>query len=188
MNYYISDLHFGQDNIMYLEGRPFKNLEDMEHAFIERWNNCVSDGDTVYVLGDFVLRDEEYLPEYTEKLNGKIVLIRGNHDPEITTPESAACFEKISDYLEIDDCGRHVIMCHYPIPFYKNDYDENTWMLYGHVHNTREYEFMRRLRADLKVSRLNPWRACGNLINVGCMMPWMDYTPRTLDELIESNT
>ena len=27
--------------------------------------------------------------------------------------------------------------------------------------------------------------AKGNFINVGCMMPWMDYTPRTLDEIIE---
>ena len=24
-----------------------------------------------------------------------------------------------------------------------------------------------------------------NIINVGCMMPYMDYTPRTLDELIK---
>lgn len=23
-------------------------------------------------------------------------------------------------------------------------------------------------------------------MNVGCMMPWMDYTPRTLDEIIEA--
>ena len=23
-----------------------------------------------------------------------------------------------------------------------------------------------------------------NMYNVGCMMPWMNYTPRTLDEII----
>ena len=27
----------------------------------------------------------------------------------------------------------------------------------------------------------------GNFINVGCMMPYMDYTPRTLDEIIEGD-
>ena len=27
-----------------------------------------------------------------------------------------------------------------------------------------------------------------NMYNVGCMMPWMDYTPRTLDEIIERYT
>ena len=27
----------------------------------------------------------------------------------------------------------------------------------------------------------------GQLINVGCMMPYMDYTPRTLAELLEAN-
>ena len=25
---------------------------------------------------------------------------------------------------------------------------------------------------------------CGNIYNVGCMKPYMDYTPRTLDEII----
>ena len=25
------------------------------------------------------------------------------------------------------------------------------------------------------------------MFNVGCMLPYMDYTPRTLDEIIQSN-
>ena len=31
-----------------------------------------------------------------------------------------------------------------------------------------------------------PGRATGHFMNVGCMMPWMDYTPRALDEIIEA--
>lgn len=27
----------------------------------------------------------------------------------------------------------------------------------------------------------------GQFINVGCMLPWMDYTPRTVDEIIAGN-
>ena len=29
--------------------------------------------------------------------------------------------------------------------------------------------------------------ARSNFINVGCMMPYMDYTPRTLDEIISGD-
>ena len=49
-------------------------------------------------------------------------------------------------YKEITDGGRHVILSHYPTPFHKADYDLNCWMLYGHVHNTREHDFMQKLR------------------------------------------
>ena len=187
MNYYISDLHFGQDTICQREGRPFRDVEEMDRVLIERWNSRVSGDDTVYVIGDFILKGEEYWGEYLDKLKGRIVLLRGNHDPESFGAETLSRFEKIADYLEIEDAGRHVIMCHYPIPLHKHDYDKNTWMLYGHVHNSREYEFLRRLRKELKATCTNPWRACGNFINVGCLMPWMDYYPRMLDELIANN-
>lgn len=187
MIFYISDLHFGQDTICQREGRPFNNVEEMDRVLIERWNSRVSMDDIVYVIGDFILRGEEYWGEYLDKLKGRIVLLRGNHDPEGFSAETRSHFEKIADYLEIEDAGRHVILCHYPIPLHKHDYDKNTWMLYGHVHNSREYEFLRRLRKELKATCTNPWRACGNFINVGCLMPWMDYYPRTLDELIANN-
>lgn len=38
-------------------------------------------------------------------------------------------------------------------------------------------ELRRRMRGDPQAGR-------GNVYNVGCMMPWMDYAPRTLDDLI----
>ncbi len=94
-------------------------------------------------------------------------------------------FQDIRDYKEIRDGGRRVLMSHYPIPFHKNSWDPDCWMLYGHVHETREYAFMERLRREVTESRKNKGDCVGNWINVGCMMPWMDYTPRTLDELIE---
>ena len=29
------------------------------------------------------------------------------------------------------------------------------------------------------------FKSCAQIYNVGAMMPWMAYTPRTLDELIQ---
>lgn len=187
MNYYISDLHLGQHNICILENRPFGSTEEMDARIIENWNSRVEDEDTVYILGDFVWLSDEHWQPYLTQLRGRKVLIRGNHDPESFSDETAAFFDEIADYKEIYDGERLVILCHYPMPFHKTDYKKNIWMLYGHVHDTREYAYLRRLRAELKATVINPWRAVGNFVNVGCMMPWMDYTPRTLDEIIKCN-
>ena len=50
--FYISDLHFGHDNIIKYDNRPFKNTKEMEEKIIENWNNTVDNDDTVYILGD----------------------------------------------------------------------------------------------------------------------------------------
>ena len=105
MNYYISDLHFGQDTICQREGRPFRDVEEMDRVLIERWNSRVSMDDIVYVVGDFILRGEEYWGEYLDKLKGRIVLLRGNHDPESFSAEtrsetSFAICSRDSKFLE----------------------------------------------------------------------------------------
>ena len=73
-------------------------------------------------------------------------------------------------------------MCHYPIPFYKHDFDEKTYMFYGHVHNTLENQNIERLRNILKLENPSHQR---NFINVGCMMPWMNYYPRTFKQILD---
>lgn len=53
---------------------------------------------------------------------------------------------------------------------------EYGWIhLYGHVHATPEY--YRLLKAMEIVGTKNAY-------NVGCMMEYMDYTPRTLEEIL----
>lgn len=94
-----------------------------------------------------------------------------------------------------DLCGQSVrrraaysIMCHYPILLYKSSYNPDCYMLCGHVHTTRENDFLNKWREELKSSRTMNSHNCGNIINVGCMMPYMGYTPRTLQELIKANS
>ena len=183
MNFYIADLHLGHDKIVEREKRPFRDTTDMDEQLIKNWNSHVTYKDTVYILGDFIFKKNLW-PYYLNRLAGKKVLLRGNHDPATFNNDVRKYFDEITDYKEILDDGRRVIMCHYPIPFHKYDYDRNIWMLYGHVHNTREYKYLQALRQELKDSREYEWHSRGNFINIGCMMPWMDYTPRTLDEII----
>ena len=169
MNYYISDLHIGHENILRFDNRPFADVNEMNNKLIENWNARVRSDDTVYILG------------------GNKVLIRGNHDPKQFSAATKRMFQEITDLKEIKDSGKHVVMCHYPIPFFRASFASTAFMLYGHVHQTIEYEYIAKLRREVKANSTGYGTPNGNFINVGCMMPYMDYTPRTLDEIIEGD-
>jgi calcineurin-like phosphoesterase family protein len=81
----ISDTHFGHTNswekFKLADGsplRPFSSTEEMDETMIERWNAKVSPQDTVYHLGDVVI-NKKSLP-LVRRLNGRKILVRGNHD------------------------------------------------------------------------------------------------------------
>ena len=47
MNYYISDLHIGHENILRFDNRPFADVNEMNNKLIENWNARVRSDDTV---------------------------------------------------------------------------------------------------------------------------------------------
>ena len=158
----------------------------MENVLISNWNLTITNEDTVYILGDFCWGKEPEWIRILDKLNGNKVLIRGNHDLKNMSFNLKNKFADIKDYKEIDDNGRTVIMCHYPILAYKHSFDPNTFMLFGHVHNnTRESHLITQFIKQIRQNCAEKFDNRGQLINVGCMMPWMDYIPRTLDYLID---
>ena len=174
MNYYIADLHFGHENVLRHDGRPFENAGQMNAVLIRRWNDRVSDSDHVYILGDFAWKNSLGL-DVLRQLAGHKFFILGNHDK--LTAEMKACFEWIKDYAVIDDGGRKVVLCHYPIAHWDGQY-KGAVHLYGHIHNTKDhtaFEKYRKICAEMEI----PFEC----YNVGCMMPYMDFAPRTLDEI-----
>lgn len=174
---YISDPHFGHANVIGFDNRPFKTVEEMNDVLISRWNNAVQDGDLVYILGDMFWMTPQKAMPIMEQLNGQKILVKGNHDRWHDT-KFDKLFVKIDEYIETEDNGRKVVLCHYPIPCFKNHF--YGWVhLYGHVHNSFEWNMMEHQRYLME--ELYD-RQC-NMINVGAMMPWIDYTPRTLDEI-----
>lgn len=185
MNRYISDLHLGHENVIKFDNRPFESLEEMHERIISNWNKVTNKNDTVYILGDFCWETEAGWVKYLKELSGKKVLIRGNHDLKALSPKIRRYFLDVKDYKEITDNGRHIIMSHYPIPMHKASYNPYCFMLYGHVHNTREERFMRKWRHEVRLSCTQSGDNRGQWYNVGCMMPWMNFTPRTLDEILE---
>jgi calcineurin-like phosphoesterase family protein len=184
-NLYIADTHFGHGNILRFDNRPFSTVEEMELELVNRWAMAVEPKDTVYILGDFCWGKEDEWLRILSQLKGNKVLIRGNHDLKNMSIRLRNHFQDVKDYKEITDEGRHVILSHYPMLLYKGSYNPDCYMLCGHVHVTRENVFLEEWTDILRQSRKQNSDSCGNIINTGCMMPWMDYTPRTLDEIIE---
>lgn len=176
--FYISDWHYAHKNILALDNRPFKDVTEMNAELIRRWNEAVDPQDIVYILGDMFWCDTTEAIEVLEKLNGQKILIQGNHD-RVHDNRLRKQFVKITGYMEIEDNEKHIVLCHYPIPCFKNHY-YGWYHLYGHVHNSFEYNMMEHDKYLMETLYNYP---C-NMYNVGAMMPYMDYTPRTLDEII----
>ncbi len=80
MDWFTSDTHFNHANVIVYCSRPFCDVEEMNRAMIERWNARVGKDDTTYHLGDFALSNKARIAEFRRALNGRIVLILGNHD------------------------------------------------------------------------------------------------------------
>jgi len=130
----IADTHFGHNNMCVFTDkngnpiRPWNSAEEMDIAMIELWNDTVQDNDKVYVLGDAVI-GRKHLSTFG-KLNGKKVLIKGNHD-----------IFKLTDYTPYfyDIRGYHVmnglILSH--IPIHAESLGRFGCNIHGHLHSNR---------------------------------------------------
>ena len=114
--YYTSDLHFGHKNILKFcqDTRKFEHLFAMEQALIKRWNATVKPHDVVIVLGDVFLGSSKKIQkEILAKLNGKKILVKGNHDKSNSQMMSLG-FEWSCDEMVRYIQGERVILSHYP--------------------------------------------------------------------------
>lgn len=181
--FFTSDLHFGHENVIRFDGRPFKTVEEMDEELIRRWNAKVGKGDLVYVLGDFIWKTRsEDAPNLINKLNGQIILIKGNHDRFLHNSKAKNALSGIKDYDDIcvtleDGTKRRCILSHYFIPMY-NGHRYQAIHLHGHSHFTDEADM------EIDFARQLNRRSCRNEIyNVGCM--YWNYEPVTLDEILK---
>ncbi len=197
MKLYIADLHlYHEDLIKKFDMRSFADVKQMNSYIIEKWNSKVKSGDQVYVLGDMFWKAEASQVNYVlNRLNGKIFLIRGNHDDKwLKIPGvDLSRFEWIKDYAEVNDHGTTVILSHYPMPSYNFQFVQNpdltprSWMLYGHVHNSTDEKLINQciklFRSETYVTK--DGKTIGRQCNmVNCFCAFSDYTPLSLEEWI----
>lgn len=175
VKYYISDLHFGHEKILKFDGRPFKTVEENDNTIIKNWNNRITDDDMVFILGDVSYYDFMETRDLLLELTGQFFIIRGNHDKHWLNG-SGRYESSVKDYMRITDYYHDkpvdVVLCHYPIAVWDKQFNGGLH-LYGHIHNNN-HEIVKH--PEMK-----------NSYNVGCMLPYMNYTPRTLDEIVDGS-
>lgn len=179
--FFISDLHFGHENVLKFDNRPFCNIKTHDEELIKRWNDVVNIDDDVYILGDVSWYNVTETNRILSQLNGRKHLIVGNHDEFfLRNADFRNQFVEIERYKELYLDGRvAVVLCHYPIPCYKNHY-YGWYHLYGHVHNSFEANMIEHFQREMR----EIYDTKSNMYNVGCMMPYMNYTPKTLEQIV----
>ena len=148
----ISDTHFFHENIIKYCNRPFQNVRDMNATMFNNWNKTVQKNDIVIHLGDIsanLLNNHNSLKWILNNLNGKKILVKGNHDHCSDNFYYKCSFQKIFEYLEIND----YFLCHYPCfenSKYKQEIEQKyidifkkskcSKIIHGHNHNNYSNE------------------------------------------------
>lgn len=158
--FFTSDTHFGHYNIIKYCNRPWKTTEEMNEGLIERWNSVVRPSDDVYHLGDFCMGGREPR-EFTRYLNGRIHLIRGNHDKHVYDQG----FVDVVPYKELKLNRKHIVLCHFPFRSWNRQH-HGAWHLFGHVHGAMKFDDL--LCLDVGVDAVDS-----------------DYRPLSLDQVFE---
>ena len=171
MIFFTSDTHFGHAKIIEYCNRPFTDISHMNESMIEKWNAVVGPGDTVYHLGDFSMGPKENV-QIRKRLNGKVILVKGNHDKKDAVHLEAG-FDELHRRLEIEIDGYKLYLAHIPIHldpgtrWYPEELSTKPpeyfdYFLCGHVHTA--------------------WKRQGKTINVGVDVS--NFIPLTLAQLI----
>jgi calcineurin-like phosphoesterase family protein len=154
--FFISDTHFGHRGIIQYESekRPFQTLEEHDEALIANWNNTVKSDDKVYHVGDFCLNWRSL--SVAKRLNGRKILIMGNHDIFRTEEYLEVGFERVQGALQFEN----LILTHIP------------------VHPQQlEHRFFANVHGHLHSKKLPDWR----YLNVS--VEHINLTPITLEEV-----
>lgn len=149
-----SDLHFNHDKDFVWKARGFESIEEMNKAIISRFNSKVQPEDTVYILGDLMLGDKEAGEECLKQLNGKKIIILGNHDmnPRIEIYKKYA--EQVIYGLPLKYKKKTFFLSHYPTLTGNMDDTPGhcTYNLHGHTHqtvnHTKGYKYMYHVGVD----------------------------------------
>lgn len=142
--WFTSDTHFGHDKDFLYAARGFDSIAEHDSHIIKNWNSIVDPNDIVFHLGDIMLGNQDYGIECLKKLNGIILVIRGNHD----TANKIELYEKLPNIQVLGEaitikCGKqHYFLSHYPTICANYDdkpFAQHLINLFGHTHQKEAF-------------------------------------------------
>lgn len=153
MIFFTSDWHLGWESTLVYDERPFQTPEEQNQDLVKRFNNMVKPEDTTYFLGD--MGKPKDLLEVLPQLNGKKILIRGNHDKGMQSCMNLG-FDLVLEFASFTLGSTTVTLSHYPLKdihredtedgksvCWHGDYKHQAWSqtgraqvhLHGHIHS-----------------------------------------------------
>ena len=143
MIYFTSDLHIGHDRDFIWKERGFSSIEEHNKEIFKRWNEVVKPGDTVYILGDLAMgQDEAAWDNVFLNLNGIIYFLEGNHDSK----RRIDIYKNRYGFIDLGCASfwkykkKDFYLSHYPTLTAYGEDEKFFWNLSGHTHSTDKFE------------------------------------------------
>lgn len=179
MDLFISDTHFGHENIL-AECRPrFSSIDEMDETLIRNINRKMKKTDTLYIVGDFSFRSKRSPVEYLEAIKPKKILILGNHDRDwikhLDQDQLERYFEGVYQQYSLKKHGLEIHFNHFPqLAWNRSHYFAQSFSICGHIHDNRDSTVAARLFAQVPCQ-----------FNAGVDVN--GFEPVTFEELVANN-
>lgn len=137
-----SDLHFCHDREFVWKARGFNSVDEMNEAIVERFNSKIAPEDTLYILGDSILNDNEKGEKYLSQINGTKCFILGNHDTasriEIYKKYDVDGMAKYAEMIKYKK--KSILLSHFPtITSNVGELHNIVINFFGHTHQTENF-------------------------------------------------
>jgi len=164
---FIADLHFGHRWMA--EHRGFPDVFAHDEHIIKVWNSTVHKHDMTYILGDITMESSKYYP-LLDRLNGKKIVILGNHDMPGDIPELLKYVDKVGAMVRY----KGIWLSHCPVHPMELEHRVSR-IIHGHIHENIVKKWITFLGFKL-FKKIDKRYTC-----VSC--EHVNYTPKTLVEL-----
>ena len=145
--WFSSDLHAGHQRDFLYVPRGFSSIEEHDEAIIDNINEVVAPEDTLYLLGDLMLGDNEEGARKLRQIQCKdIRVIRGNHDTDtrVRLYEYSLGYQMLGYAAPAKFNGKNFMLSHYPMATTNFDFEKKPWErvynLCGHSHTKEKWD------------------------------------------------
>lgn len=142
-----SDLHLNHFKEFLYVPRGFSSIEEHDEAIIDNINEVVAPEDTLYLLGDLMLGDNEEGARKLRQIQCKdIRVIRGNHDTDtrIRLYEYSLGYQMLGYAVPVKLNGKNFMLSHYPMATANFEDAKKPWNrvynLCGHSHTKEKWD------------------------------------------------
>ena len=153
--------------------RRFQDSEHHDDYLIKEWNKVVYKKDLTYILGDVTMEKSEFYYKLNQ-LNGRKIVIMGNHDLPKHSKELLNYVEAVAGMIDYKGC----VLTHCPI--HPAEISFCRLNIHAHIHENKleEIKYMSRYG--------DPGEKIENTLHkYKCVdAKLIDYKPKLLEELI----